>query len=96
MKLSSARIISAILMGISFGWYMHYGYLKWNRLGREAFGAHELHRFDRYMASPQPWALTIFGAIIIIPLFLAVYELIALGLSKIFRDGLQITKTTQP
>ena len=95
MKLSSARIISAILMGISFGWYTHHGYLKWNRLGREAFAAHELSRFDHYMASPRPLALTIFGSIIVVPLFLAVYELVTLGLSKILKDDLEITKTTQ-
>jgi hypothetical protein len=75
-------MLSALGMGILFGWYIHHDYVKWNRLGREAFSAYQLNRFDHYMASPRPIALTLFGAVIVVFIFLGVYELIALALSK--------------
>lgn len=93
MKLSLSRMISALVMGILFGLGIHQDHLKWNRLGREAFSAYELRRFDHYMASPRPIA-TIVGAIIVVPLFLALYELVALVFSKVVKGDPQVTKTT--
>jgi hypothetical protein len=95
MRLSSARIIAAVLMSILFGWFMHHDYLRWNLRGREAFGTFQLRRFDHYMAVPQPLILTLLTGLFSGLIVLGVYELVALGLSKIFRDEPRNDKMTQ-
>jgi hypothetical protein len=96
MKLNSARIISALVMSTLLAWYIHHDYMKWNRLGREAFYAFQVRRFDHSMASPRPIAVTLLGAIIVVFPFLGIYELVALCLSKVFRDEATIKQSAQP
>jgi hypothetical protein len=79
------RAIAAAILGVMFGWYIHHDYTRWSQLGREAFIAHDVHRFDQYMAVPRPIGLTMFGAVVVAIGLFGLYELIAFVLSKILR-----------
>lgn len=80
-----SRAISAMAIGILFGSYVHYYYVSWGMRGREAFIAHQMQRFDHYMANPQPLLLTILGTTILTLGALALYEAIAFVVSKLLR-----------
>ena len=74
------KAIAAITSGALFGLYVHNDYATWGARGREAFLAHQAHRFDQYMAVPRPTMLTVFGSTIVIVGALALYE----GLASLF------------
>jgi len=76
-------MISAVLMGIFLGSYIHNDYVKWGQRGREAFIAYQTQRFDQHMANPHPTMVTIIAAILFVVIFLAVYEILAYILSRI-------------
>jgi len=75
----TSRIAAAALLGILCGLLVHYDEVKWGRRGRDAFIAHEMHRFESTMAEPPPVAAAIFGATILAAGFFGIYELIAFG-----------------
>jgi len=79
----TCRMISAVLMGIVLGSYIHNDYVKWGQRGREAFIAYQTQRFDQHMAHPHPTMATIIAAILFVGVFLAVYEILAFILSRI-------------
>ncbi len=76
------RFVAAMLIGMSFGFYVHHDYLKWSQRGRDAFLAYQAHRFDRFMLSPHPTIVTVFAFTLVLGLSLGVYELLAAGLVK--------------
>ena len=77
------RMISAVLMGILLGSYIHNDYVKWGQRGREAFIAYQTQRFDQHMANPHPTMVTIIASILFVVVFLAVYEILAYIISRI-------------
>jgi len=76
-------MISAVLMGIFLGSYIHNDYAKWAQRGRDAFIAYQTQRFDKQMAAPHPTIATIIASILFVVVFLAVYEILAYILSRI-------------
>jgi len=86
MKIQPHKFISAALLGVLFGLYIHHTYLHWNRLGRAAFLEHEAHRFDRYMAVVAPPASSVLGGLSTSLAIVCAYELISLGLAKIINS----------
>jgi len=79
----TSRVAAAVLLGILCGLLVHYDEAKWGRRGRDAFIAHEIHRFESTMAEPPPVAAAIFGATILVVGFFGIYELIALGFAAV-------------
>ena len=80
-----SRMISALVCGLLFGRYIHHDYMKWNQRGRDAFLAFQANRFDHFMSPPHAAWITVTAMSLVVILFLAVYELVALGISKMFR-----------
>jgi hypothetical protein len=80
------KAIAVTLLGVIFGWYTHYDYVRWSLLGREAFIAHQMHRFELYMAVPRSLVPTMFGGVVVAIGLFGVYELMVLALSKILRN----------
>jgi hypothetical protein len=76
-----SRFVTAVLLGILFGSYMHHDYVTWGQRGREAFASHQMHRFDLHMATPQAAIFPVLGATFVAVGLFGIYEAIALGLS---------------
>jgi hypothetical protein len=81
----ASRFVAVALVGILGGLYIQSNYAMWGRVGRDAFIAYEMSRFDRYMATVPPIAHTLFGATLLAVGFAVIYELIALGMSAILK-----------
>ena len=77
------KALAAITSGISFGLYIHNDYVTWGERGREAFLAHQGHRFDQYMAAPRPTMVTVIGTTIVVVGAMALYEGLAFLFSRI-------------
>jgi hypothetical protein len=69
-------------MAILFGMYIHHDYTSWHMRGKDAFLAHQAHRFDTYMSTPAPVPLTTFHALVGAVIAFGLYELIAAALGK--------------
>ena len=78
-----ARGLAVLLMGLLLGAYINHDNQKWRRLGRDAFIAHELERFDRFIAPPNSSGIAAFGAIILAPFFFGLYELVVFILTAV-------------
>jgi hypothetical protein len=81
----SARIFAAAVFGVTLGFYEHYRYVGWSRLGRQAYIAHAVQDFDLYMAPPRPMFLTVFAAAVLAAGVFALYEVFAIGFSAIWK-----------
>ena len=80
------RMATAALFGVLFGMVVHAGYVKWNRLGLDAFLAYETtFRFNRYMAHPKPEVLTLVTSCILALFVAGSYELVVAGISKLLK-----------
>ena len=84
LTLNPVRVLSAGVLGICFGLYMHHSYETWNHRGKDAFLAHQLQRFDHYMSSPQPLLTSIVSALVGAAFAFGIYELLTAILSKVF------------
>lgn len=82
-----ARALAILLLGIVFASYINHDRQKWRRLGRDAYAAHEMERFDRLMTPTVPAAATAIGAIIVAAFVFGLYELVVLGLSAILKSS---------
>src|SRR5271165_3230961 len=85
MKSELRKLASAAFLGLLFGLYIHHDHVRWGRLGREAFLAHQNQRFDRFMAGAPSATGSILGGVIVVLALLGAYELISFGLSKIVK-----------
>jgi hypothetical protein len=83
-----SRIISAVLLGMLFGAYMHHDYVRANKRGREAYLKHQEHRYDTYMANPTPFSKSALEGVIAIALFVGFYEGLALTFSMLLKDAM--------
>jgi hypothetical protein len=81
------RIISAIILAVLFGLYMHHDYVVRGQMGRDVFLAKQAARFDRHFANPDPVVVQLIATVILFGIFFSVYELIAFVLSKIFEKA---------
>ena len=81
-----ARGLAVLVMGLLFGSYIKHDYQKWRRLGRDAFIAHEMERFDRFIAPRSAFGVAAFGVIILTPFIFGLYELVAFVLSSALRS----------
>lgn len=77
------KVVAAILLGSLFGWYIHHDYVTWSLRGRDAFIAHQIRRFDMYMASPRPIAHNLVVTALLALGVCVLYELLVAGLSSI-------------
>ena len=77
------KAVAAIVLGSLFGWYIHHDYVTWNLRGRDAFIAHQMHRFDIYMASPRPIVIILVGTSLLALGVCVLYELLVAGLSDL-------------
>jgi len=85
------KIVTAALLGSLFGWYIHHDEVRWGLLGREAFIASQMHRFDVNMVSPRPLAVTVVVMALLALGVCVVYESVVSGLSAIMK-GMQSDK----
>jgi hypothetical protein len=80
------KVLSAIILGLLFAAYISHSYSKWGILGRDAFLTYESGRFDRYMVPNHPLSAPTFGTLAVAFFAVALYEGLAMFLSKILRD----------
>src|SRR5262249_13300134 len=80
-----ARVLSGILIGMLFGYYIHYDYLRWSQRGREAYLAHQNLHFEKYIATPHPPVTLMIGTVIMMGAFFGMYELLAAIFTRILR-----------
>ena len=80
-----SRLVAAVLLGIAFGWYIHYDYVRWNLRGQDAFVAFQMRRFDMYMATPPPAIASIVVMALLVTGFCAVYEVITSLVSAVMK-----------
>ena len=83
----AGRMCAAILVGVLLGGYIHSDYVRWGSRGRDLFMAHQVQRFDHYMAVPQPIATTLLSSIIVTVGALAIYEAVAFVFSMILNGS---------
>jgi len=76
-----ARVIAVVLLGILFGYYIHYDERKTRQMDREQYIARETHKYDESKSDPTPLPAMIFGGIIVLGLFVAVYEVVVIIIS---------------
>lgn len=81
-----ARALAILVMGLLFGAYVNHDSKKWRQLGRDAFIAHEMERFDRFIAQPDAAGVAVFGAIILVPFIFGLYELLVFILMAAMRS----------
>jgi len=82
-----ARAIAILLLGMLFASYTNHDQQKWRRLGRDAFVAHELEKFDRFIARPQPLVVIAFATFFVVGLLFGFYELIVYVLSAVLKSS---------
>jgi hypothetical protein len=82
-----AKAIAILLLGMLFASYTNHDQQKWRRLGRDAFVTHELARFDRFIARPQPFVVTAFAAFFVAGLLFGFYEFIVYVLSAVLKSS---------
>jgi hypothetical protein len=80
-----SRILGTVLLGVLFGSYIHHDYSNWRQRGREEFLSHQSARFDRFICSPKPIVLTMFGALIAAFGIIGFYEVTVLLFSSVLR-----------
>lgn len=83
-----ARGLAVVVMGLLFGAYINDDYQKWRRLGRDAFIAHEVERFDRFIVPPSAFGVAAFGAILVTSFIFGLYELVAFVLSSALKSSI--------
>jgi hypothetical protein len=81
----ASKVMAAGVLGILVGSYIHYDYATWSRLGQQKFMAHQMIRFDQYIAVPQPVIRTMGGTTVLVLGFAGIYELVAALFHAILR-----------
>jgi hypothetical protein len=82
----ACRIMSAVLLGGLFGWYIHHSQVTWSVRGREAFIAYQAHRFDLIYANPSPASSSVVSTALLIIGACLLYELVAYCLSAMMSN----------
>ena len=82
LRIPIPRLLATVIFAVVIGSYMHHDYMKWNRLGRDAFLAYQDHRFDTSMAHPHSAMIPIASSVIVLVAAWVFYELLVLAISK--------------
>lgn len=69
-----AKLTSGGTVAVLYGLILHSQYLRWHRLGREAFMAHEISRFNRLCANPPSLTYSLLVGAFSVGLALLAYE----------------------
>jgi hypothetical protein len=85
-----ARCIAVVLLGILFGYYVDYDNRKTRQMDREQYIARETHKFEESKSNPTPAAAMVVGAIMVIGVFVFLYELVVIGVSAVLRATGQV------
>ena len=78
-----SELISAATIGASLGLFINGSHKKWQRLGREAFLAHESQNFYKIYANPAPAVHLALVWLLVALIFYAIYKCIAVVANKI-------------
>jgi hypothetical protein len=78
-----SELFSVVVTGVLYGLWSNEMYLKWHRLGREAFMAHQSQRFDKFYANPHSSMLWILVYLVFTMLVFALYKGIAFVVAKV-------------
>ena len=87
MFLSNQKVLSAAFLGVLLGLHFHHTWSQERFLGRESYLVRQGQHFDRFLAVPHSTLGTIFGGLVAVAIVVGVYELIALGISKLFGNS---------
>lgn len=82
-----ARSIAVVLLGILFGFYIHYAEQKTRQMDREQYLAREAHKYDESKSKPVPLPAMIVGSVIVLGLFVSLYEVVALIISGALKSS---------
>jgi len=96
LRLSKDRALAIVVVGVLGGLYRFHDYITWGQLGRDAFAAYQLQRFDKYMAHPHSLSLTLVNTVLIWAVILGVYEAIAALLQKLLPSSDTATSVSNP
>lgn len=69
-----ARVIAVVLLGVLFGYYIQYDERKTRQMDREQYLAREARKYDESKSDPTPLPAAILGAVVVLGLFVSVYE----------------------
>jgi hypothetical protein len=83
MPNSNEKLISAGLLGVLLGIWLHHSWDQKRLLGREAYLLGQGAHYDKFLAVPHSLPSTIFVALIMVAILVGVYELIAAGIAKL-------------
>jgi hypothetical protein len=81
-----ARSIAVILLGILFGYFVDYDERKTRQLSREQYIARETKKFDEMKPDPTPLAAMVVGSVMVLGLFVFVYEIVVLVVSSALKS----------
>jgi len=81
------RIISVLILAVLFGLYLHHTHVTTGEMGRDAFLSKQAARFDKFFAHPPALPIEVVGSIIFFGILFGLYEVVALGFSKIFEKA---------
>lgn len=73
-----ARAIAVVLLGVLFGFYIQYDERKTRQMDREKYIAREAQKYDESKSDPTPLPTMILGAMIVLGLFVSVYEVVVI------------------
>lgn len=76
-----SRAIAVVLLGVLFGYYIQYDERKTRHMDREQYLAREAHKYDESKSDPTPLPAMILGAVIVLGLFVTVYEVVVIVIS---------------
>jgi hypothetical protein len=78
----TGRVLAALFLGVLRGLYTHFTQMRWLGRGRDAFLADQGARYDKF-AAYHPAGTMLIAGIILMVISVGVYELLALGITKI-------------
>jgi hypothetical protein len=96
LRVGSHRLFAMFVMGILVGLYRYHDYTTWNQRGKDTFIAHQLQRFDRYMAHPHSLFVTLASTALSYALILGIYELIATSVRKVLPSSDSTATSSTP
>src|SRR5712671_3983224 len=81
-----SRIIAAALLAVVLGCLMNGYYVKRGEMGREAFIAYQMKRYDRYFSHPRPVIRIVLTSVIVFGGIFAIYEGAAYAIYRLLRS----------
>ncbi len=88
----ASSLIAATLLAVVIGCIVQADYVRRGEMGREAFIAHEMWRYDHYYVNRDPAICTIPEVAILVGGLFAVYEVMAFGIYKLNKRISQVDK----